>query len=349
MPPACLEGPSRVRFTFDPALWGTPVPKTVALAGSFTAWAPTWKLVADGALWSLILDRSTVDVPGNSGEPEFRFVIDDTTWIPCPDIEGWPRIGVNALVPLVDRAQAVREANHRAACVLKTRVDEYPDDRALANFRMVSGGMLARGRLYRSYHPFLASRETPVEPLRLASAARLMSEVGIGAVVNLTDGPEVAAFPGLPPAYAALAARGDVLFVETSYEDAYRNPGGEAFVDTLTRIVGFVADRPGPFLVHCRLGMDRTGVVTAFLAALAGLPWSEVVADYLRSNSLGIQEYRDESLLARSFALMLGADPRSVPDLSGALVRFAAGRGLDPESLRRAVARLRTPLPGGSS
>jgi hypothetical protein len=320
----------------------------VALAGSFTAWIPTWKLVPEGSVWSLVLDRTTVDVPGNSGEPEFRFVVDDETWLPCPDVEAWPRIGVNALVPLSDRTPEERLAHHRIASVLKTRVDEYPDDQALANFRVVSGGMLAKGRLYRSYHPFLASRDTPVEPLRLAAATRLMVGAGVRAVINLTDGPEVAAFPGLPPAYAALAARGDVLFAETSYEDAYRNPGGEAFVATLTRIVTFVADRPGPFLVHCRLGMDRTGVVTAFLAALAGLPWAEVVADYLKSNNLGIQEYRDESLLARSFALMLGADPRSVPDLSAGLVWFAVGRGLDPEVLRRAVARLRTPLSGGS-
>lgn len=344
--PALPEGPDRVRFTYDPDLWGVPAARSVALAGSFTDWAPAWNLAPDGPVWTLVLDRATVDFPGNSGEPEFRFVVDGQTWVACPDIGGWPRIGTNALVPLSGRTQDEREANHRAALVLKTRADEYPDDRAMANFRMVCGGMLAPGRLFRSYHPFLASRDTPVEALRLAASARLMAEAGVGAVINLTDGPEIAAFPGLPPFYAALAARGDVLFVETSYEDAYRNPGGESFVATLTRVVQFVAGRPGPFLVHCRLGMDRTGVVTAFLAALAGLPWAEVVADYLKSNALGIQEYRDESLLARSFSLMLGADPRSVADLSGGLVRFAIGRGLDPEVLRRAVSRLRTPVSG---
>lgn len=346
--PARLLGTDRIAFTFDPAAWGAPACRSVRIAGSFTAWAPGPELVPGDGVWTLVLPRAEVAVPGNSGEPEFRFTADGGPYLACPDQPGWPRVGDNAAVPLLDRSPGTREAIHRTACRLVTRVEDYPDVRALANFRTVSGGPLAPGRLFRSYHPFLASRDTPVEKPRLAAVARLLVDEGIGAVINLTDGPGVLADPGLPAYYRSLARRGDVLFAETSYEDAYYRPDGPAFAATLASILDFVAGRPGPFLVHCRLGMDRTGVVTAFLAALAGVPWAAVAADYVRSSDLGIREYRDQALLAHSFGRMTGADPSVLTDLSSRLAAFAVRAGVSAATVNRAVARLQNPPSGAS-
>ncbi|MFE6051541.1 tyrosine-protein phosphatase [Kitasatospora sp. NPDC056446] len=44
------------------------------------------------------------------------------------------------------------------------------------------------------------------------------------------------------------------------------------------------ATRPGGVLVHCAAGKDRTGLLTALLLDLLGVPAEEIVADYARTN-----------------------------------------------------------------
>lgn len=60
-----------------------------------------------------------------------------------------------------------------------------------------------------------------------------------------------------------------------------------------------------PFLVHCRLGTDRTGVVTGFLEALMGASWGEIAEDYSKSNEQGFREFRNENLLKYSLEKLL--------------------------------------------
>ncbi|MCK9930175.1 tyrosine-protein phosphatase [Frankia sp. Mgl5] len=49
----------------------------------------------------------------------------------------------------------------------------------------------------------------------------------------------------------------------------------------LVEILDLAAEAPGPLLVHCAAGKDRTGVVVALLLRLAGVVPEQVVADYL--------------------------------------------------------------------
>lgn len=53
--------------------------------------------------------------------------------------------------------------------------------------------------------------------------------------------------------------------------------------DHLVNIVEVVADAPGPTLVHCFAGKDRTGISVALLLSLVGVPREQVVTDYLRT------------------------------------------------------------------
>jgi protein-tyrosine phosphatase len=54
----------------------------------------------------------------------------------------------------------------------------------------------------------------------------------------------------------------------------------------VARIVRAFADAPpGPVVVHCAVGKDRTGIVVALLLTLAGVPRDEVVADYVISET----------------------------------------------------------------
>lgn len=66
----------------------------------------------------------------------------------------------------------------------------------------------------------------------------------------------------------------------------------------IARAVAAVGDAaPGGVLVHCQAGRDRTGIVTAFLLALAGVPDEEIVADYLVTEA-ALQTRREEELQA---------------------------------------------------
>jgi protein-tyrosine phosphatase len=51
------------------------------------------------------------------------------------------------------------------------------------------------------------------------------------------------------------------------------------------RAVAAVADAPGPVVVHCAGGKDRTGLVTALVLRVAGVSREEVAADYARSEA----------------------------------------------------------------
>ncbi len=52
----------------------------------------------------------------------------------------------------------------------------------------------------------------------------------------------------------------------------------------LVRAVGITAASPGPVLVHCLAGKDRTGVAVALLLRLTGIERELVAAEYLLTN-----------------------------------------------------------------
>ncbi|HEY0246641.1 MAG TPA: tyrosine-protein phosphatase [Gryllotalpicola sp.] len=52
----------------------------------------------------------------------------------------------------------------------------------------------------------------------------------------------------------------------------------------LVRVVDAVAAAPGPMLIHCLAGKDRTGVAVALLLRLLGVPVADIVDEYLLTN-----------------------------------------------------------------
>jgi protein tyrosine/serine phosphatase len=72
------------------------------------------------------------------------------------------------------------------------------------------------------------------------------------------------------------AQRDDAGFTRVIYLEVL-----EEHCAKLARAVATVGDAPdGGVVVHCQAGKDRTGLVTALLLRLAGVPRSEVAADY---------------------------------------------------------------------
>jgi protein-tyrosine phosphatase len=117
-------------------------------------------------------------------------------------------------------------------------------------------------------------------------------ELGITRVVDLrsgiecrTNGPvqlpgaevfNVAIYGGSHDSMAA-AANGD-LSLERLYRHTLIDSGRQ-----IAEAVGLVASSPGPVLVHCTAGKDRTGLVVALILSCVGVRRSVVVADYTES------------------------------------------------------------------
>jgi hypothetical protein len=51
----------------------------------------------------------------------------------------------------------------------------------------------------------------------------------------------------------------------------------------LAAAVALISERPGPTLVHCTAGKDRTGVVIAVVLSAVGVPNKHVISDYHRT------------------------------------------------------------------
>ncbi|MBD0707061.1 MULTISPECIES: tyrosine-protein phosphatase [unclassified Streptomyces] len=163
---------------------------------------------------------------------------------------------------------------------------------SLVNFRDPSvltdpeGTLVNPGVLYRSAQPFPAADDAVVEQLRAA---------GIRTIVDLRGGSEREAGD-----WTAAEAAG-ITVVQTPVEPS--SPAldqrmatmktaadlGEFYVLMAESAPGAIADavraaaRPGGVLLHCAAGKDRTGLLTALLLELLGVPAERVVEDYART------------------------------------------------------------------
>ncbi len=164
----------------------------------------------------------------------------------------------------------------------------------LTNFRDVGGLLTAAGSptrsgvLYRSDVP-LAGDDVPegaaVWPPRTVVDLRSPGEWR-GSAHPLADAAEVRRRPVVTDEVDRGAAAGRELpgnadlgaYFTTMYIRWLERRG-----DAVTAAVAAVLDSPGPTLVHCAAGRDRTGVVVALLLRAAGVEAGEIVADYRRT------------------------------------------------------------------
>ncbi|MFD7583916.1 tyrosine-protein phosphatase [Kitasatospora sp. NPDC059811] len=160
----------------------------------------------------------------------------------------------------------------------------FRDPAALAD---PAGRWIRPGTLFRSAQPFPAADEAVVAQLR---------EHGITTVVDLRGEPEsrpedwaVAEAAGIAVVPARIEPTNDELAqamrAMTTAEDlgAFYLLMAESAPQGLAAAVE-AAVRPGGVLVHCAAGKDRTGLLTALLLELLGVPAEEIVADYARTN-----------------------------------------------------------------
>lgn len=159
----------------------------------------------------------------------------------------------------------------------------------LANFRDLGGIPLSDGR---SIRPGVLFRSDSAAYATPSDAVLLVETLGLRTVVDLRDAPEVEAFGRGP------LARTDVGYLNIPIGDVsqgvtraeqYANmlQSGGAELIALLRRLG-TSEFP-PALIHCQIGCDRTGIVTAAILSLVGVADREVCADYARSTRASIR------------------------------------------------------------
>ncbi|MDE6391820.1 MAG: tyrosine-protein phosphatase [Muribaculaceae bacterium] len=360
-----------VTFIFDNNLWKAGTVTKVEVRGSFNGWASKSDYALsydkDNDIWTVTLPYSAVKVPGNSGQPEFKFVTNGSNYLSGDGRSFMPEGYVfmngdrnNIVVFDRDDFETIK-ANSKIANVIKTVSDFDLTTREgkeeISNFRRVPG----TSALFRSYHPYKYTKTSnPTEPLRIQYLTELAVEEGIKSDICLSENEErnLLSFTisgtkyteTIAPFYQEIISKGQVLYVGTengstpSYNEVYYNSAGTKFAAWVKEICRFIiSDRSEPpYLIHCRIGTDRTGMFSATLAALCGAAWSEIEEDYENSTRMGIQEFRGGGLLRYGFEQMLGVeDVTAVPDLAEAVADNLVSRSvITPDELVALRARL---------
>lgn len=323
-----IEG-DEIVFAFDPAFMKPALQRegikpgeitAVRVAASFTRWQQReeWNLrrLEGRPAWLLRRPLADIMIPGNSGRPEFAFCVEKqgtttVAWIkPQQDVPLTDKVSdqhtgqFNFVVRVPgDDGKQIETINK---LILNPGTESLTNAMLLSNFRNVTAGSLPAGRLYRSYHPFTVSKPGAQEKKRVATALALMERHRINAVINLTDDKMLVKRAGIPAYYKTMLDSGRVLLAATEYNLVYFKSKSDAFGKLIAEVGRFVIRQNPPYLVHCRLGTDRTGVVTAILAGFAGATWGELRTDYQRTNNARFGEYRDSALLRYSLEQLLG-------------------------------------------
>lgn len=315
-----------VEFVFCPADYkelNTFKVLDVFVFGTFTAWQKNenFKLEkkdASGSKWTLVKKASEVCVPGNSGFPEFKFIataenkeIVADIYLNAPDENRGIKFLSNNIIP-EEPFDAEAVINDEAFALNVKSLEEFnlssEQERAeISNVRKVPGTTC----LWRGYHPYKKSRALlDTEETRIRIVNEMLEKNGVKSVITLCgeEKPEAALEEKIYPYMKKIQDAGGQLFVDTSYETVYFDSTSEEYALTVQKIVRFINSHPGAYYIHCRLGSDRTGTMSAVLAALCGASWKEIAADYERTRFMGIQEFRSARLLAYSLSRLLGED-----------------------------------------
>ena len=143
-------------------------------------------------------------------------------------------------------------------------------DEMFANFRAINTTGLKQNILYRSV--------SPIDPKsgRNQVADKLMQSAEIRTVINLSDSKDKAeSYKDYKNTYYS---KQNISFV--SMPVAYKE---KEFEEALAESLRFILNNDGPYLIHCYIGKDRTGLVAALLELLTGADIDEVQNEFLQT------------------------------------------------------------------
>ena len=195
-----------------------------------------------------------------------------------------------------DRAEITRVEQGAFLDIQNARDIHYKDDRKLfpsdevfANFRSVRTGGIRENTLYRAASP------CDNQHSRAPYVDRLIAEAGVNCIIDLADNEDkiegyISSEGFDSPYFLSLYNDGKVIPLALNV-----NFSSEEFRSKLVTGLTEMAERDGPYLVHCTEGKDRTGFVCMLLEALCGSNCSEIVDDYMITydNYYGITKSAD--------------------------------------------------------
>ncbi len=155
------------------------------------------------------------------------------------------------------------------------------------NFRDIGGYTAQGGRLVRRGAVF---RSDALHLISERDVERLRDDLRIGLVIDLRSdnelesegrgplGEQVIPFQHVPLIKGDVAAPGYTLAI-TSLADRYVFLAGFAMAP-IAQVLNLLAAATAPTVFHCAAGKDRTGVLSAIILALVGVPDEVIVEDY---------------------------------------------------------------------
>jgi len=192
-------------------------------------------------------------------------------------------VGTPITYAMGEKAGYLEEYEIRNIDALRTNVrEDYESDEVFANFRAVTMGDIAAGKLYRGSSPVNPElgRNTYVDAFLKAN--------NVKTVIDLADSEEeYAGYEGVAASYA--------YTTNTVKLDMGVDFAAEDFAAKLKTGLEFMIANEGPYFVHCNEGKDRCGFVTMVLEMLMGGKADEIVDDYMLSyeNYYGVEHESD--------------------------------------------------------
>ncbi|CCW11333.1 hypothetical protein EBESD8_18710 [Rhodococcus aetherivorans] len=210
-------------------------------------------------------------------------------------------------------APSTQKESHMAV----TDIDILPNLRDLGGLPLAEGGSTRTGVLYRSALPAPGdARPTAVEQWPARTVVDLRSARECATREHPLQSKETTVHRISLLSDAEVAAPNQGARLADIYLGILTN-AGERLVDVLQ----VAATAPGPVLLHCAAGKDRTGIAVALLLRTAGVAPDDIVADYMVTNQ------HMDAVLARltRFAPELGQAHPNDRDLRGVVVEAIDG------------------------
>jgi len=153
--------------------------------------------------------------------------------------------------------------------------ERYPSDTVFANFRNIHMGQIRENILYRSASPCDNQHN------RASYVNDLIEAANVRCILNLSDNDVkieryINADDFASPYFLSLYEAGNVIPIALNM-----NYLSDEFAGKIAAGFAEMAEKEGPYLIHCTEGKDRTGFVCMLIEALAGSSCQEIVDDYM--------------------------------------------------------------------
>ncbi len=155
--------------------------------------------------------------------------------------------------------------------------ERYDSDAMFANFRSMNLGKLKRDVIYRSASPCDNQHN------RAPYVDALIREAGVKTILDLADNEVkiekyIARDGFASPYFLSLYDSDQVIPIALNM-----NYLSDDFGMKIVQGFNLMAEKEGPYLIHCTEGKDRTGFVAMLIEALAKASYKEIEADYMKT------------------------------------------------------------------